>query len=100
MQKISEKQVEDYFVKQVEKFGGEVRKLKWINRRGAPDRLILFPDGLIAFVELKRPNKKRADSHQLREHARLQFMGQDVWLVNDKGNADFVIKKYVRNYYA
>lgn len=34
--------------------------LKWTcpGHRGVPDRMILFPGGIIAFVELKRPGAK------------------------------------------
>lgn len=34
--------------------------LKWVcpGHRGVPDRMILFPGGIIAFVELKRPGAK------------------------------------------
>lgn len=38
-----EAKIEAYLVKQVKALGGEVRKVKWIGRRGAPDRLVMLP---------------------------------------------------------
>lgn len=38
-----ERDVEKYLVKRVKDAGGEVRKVKWIGRRSAPDRLVLLP---------------------------------------------------------
>ncbi|NYT44576.1 VRR-NUC domain-containing protein [Alcaligenaceae bacterium] len=38
-----ESEIEDYLVQRVRGMGGEVRKVKWIGRRGAPDRLVMLP---------------------------------------------------------
>ncbi|MBA4315591.1 MAG: hypothetical protein C0422_09750 [Alcaligenaceae bacterium] len=38
-----ESQIEKYLVKRVKELGGEVRKVQWIGRRGAPDRLVMLP---------------------------------------------------------
>lgn len=53
-----EKSIENVLRKAVEDEGGVC--LKWIcpGHRGVPDRMILFPGGIIAFVELKRPGAK------------------------------------------
>jgi len=32
-----------HLVKRVRELGGEVRKVQWIGRRGAPDRLVMLP---------------------------------------------------------
>ena len=39
-----ESKVEDYLVRRVQEEGGEVRKLKWIGRRNAPDRVVMLPE--------------------------------------------------------
>jgi hypothetical protein len=75
-----EKDVEDYLVKRAQAMGGEVRKVKWIGRRGAPDRFVMLP-GRSIWVELKAPNKLPA-AHQLREHERMRAMGQSVCVVD------------------
>lgn len=66
-----EADIERHLAKRVKELGGEVRKVQWPGRRHAPDRLVLLPDRMAAFVELKRPgDKPRAG--QLREHDRLR----------------------------
>lgn len=61
-----ESDIEKYLVKQVKVLGGEIRKVRWIGRRGAPDRLVMLP-GRSVWVELKAPGEK-ARPHQAREH--------------------------------
>ena len=82
-----ESEIEKYLVKRVKELGGEVRKVKWIGRNGAPDRLVMLPLDQVdwqrstIWVELKAPSKK-AEPHQLREHKRMQAMGQRVEVVD------------------
>jgi hypothetical protein len=72
-----EAKVERHFVNCATAHGGEVRKLAWLGRNGAPDRLLVLPVGRVFFVELKRPGKD-AEAHQAREHERLRAVGADV----------------------
>ncbi len=93
-----ESTVEDYFCARIKALGGEVRKVKWQGRRGAPDRLALIParpwvDHVFgqarhkvrpprhALVELKRPGAA-ARINQLREHDRLRNAGFEVLLID------------------
>lgn len=91
-----ERDIERHLVKRVKELGGEVRKVQWIGRRGAPDRLVMLPDRwrVLAFdtdaepvgfpaawVELKAPGVK-PEAHQLREHARMRAMGQRVVVID------------------
>ncbi len=93
---LRERDIEAHLVRRVKDLGGECRKIKWIGRRGAPDRLVMLPecrvpygsgDGWrlaraeLIFVELKAPGKK-AEPHQLREHKRMQAMGQRVVVID------------------
>jgi hypothetical protein len=83
---VREREVERYLVKRVKELGGEVRKVQWIGRRGAPDRLVMLPHSgenppLTVFVELKAPGKK-PELHQLREHDRMRAMGQCVKVID------------------
>lgn len=74
-----EREVESYLKKRVKALGGEVRKVRWIGRNGAPDRLVLFPEMFISFfVELKPGGKW--DAHQLREAQVLRRSGLTVYL--------------------
>ena len=71
----AESKLEAYLVKRVKELGGETRKVKWIGRRGAPDRLAWIPGWLWPkLAELKSPGKPLED-HQKREHKRLKKMG-------------------------
>ena len=81
-----ESTVEAHLVRRVKALGGEVRKVQWIGRRGAPDRIVMVPgrhcytdytDPATVWVELKRPGEV-AEPHQQREHERMRKMGQRV----------------------
>lgn len=85
-----ERDIERYLVKRVKALGGEVRKVQWIGRRGAPDRLVMLPAeyayGKLLYlptiwVELKAPGEE-PEPHQLREHARMRAMGQRVVVID------------------
>ena len=84
-----ESTIEQYLVDRVKAKGGEVRKVKWIGRRGAPDRLVMLPPVKLMvdfpprtiWVELKAPGEK-AKPHQQREHDRMRAMGQHVVVID------------------
>lgn len=86
---VRERDIEDYLVKKVEAMGGDVRKVRWIGRRGAPDRLVMLP-GIALWVELKAPGKK-PEAHQEREHARMRAMGQRVEVVDSFARVEEVL---------
>lgn len=82
--------IEKHLVKRVKELGGEVRKVQWVGRRGAPDRLVMLPFGYRSgpnssirtfWVELKATGIK-PEAHQLREHARMRAMGQRVVVID------------------
>lgn len=83
-----ESDVEKHLVKRVKELGGECRKVQWVGRVGAPDRVVFLPpskipvmfDGCI-WVELKAPGAKPRPS-QLREHERMRAMGQRVVVID------------------
>lgn len=84
-----ERDIEKYLVERVKAIGGEVRKVKWIGRRGAPDRLVMLP-GKTLWVELKAPGEK-AKPHQVREHERMRRTGQRVEVVDSFERVDEVL---------
>lgn len=94
MPDVIEQVIEDYLVKRVKGHGGEVRKLKWIGRRSAPDRVV-FLNG-VYFVELKRPGKV-AELAQAREHKRLKRHGARVCTLNTKEQVDEFIATITRS---
>lgn len=81
-----ESDIEDYLVRRVVANDGEVRKVKWIGRRGAPDRRVMLP-GRCVWVELKAPGKK-PEAHQTREHKRMRAMGEDVRVIDSFKGVD------------
>jgi hypothetical protein len=83
-----ESQIEAHLVKRVKELGGEVRKVQWIGRRGAPDRLVMLPvgprwgsDARSIWVELKATGVE-PETHQIREHDRMRKMGQWVIVID------------------
>ena len=88
---VRERDIEAHLVKRVKALGGEVRKVQWIGRRGAPDRLVMTPSAPIGnggtkfarttWVELKAPGVA-PETYQLREHARMRKMGQRVVVID------------------
>ena len=82
-----ERTIEEYLVRRVVANGGECRKVQWIGRRGAPDRIVFLPDGVVVFAELKAPGKK-PEPHQVREHNRMRRMGQRVVVIDSFEGVD------------
>lgn len=91
---IHERDIEKHLVEHVETMGGEIRKVRWVGRRGAPDRLVMLPDRYMGnlgartflpaatiWVELKAPGEK-PEPHQAREHHRMRRMGQRVEVID------------------
>lgn len=81
-----EGKIEKALCDRVKALGGEVRKVQWIGRRGAPDRLVLLP-GRHLFVELKRPGQT-AEAHQSREFSRLIMAGFVVFVIDSLEQID------------
>lgn len=75
-----ESQIEKCLVQKVKALGGEVRKVKWIGRNGAPDRLVMIK-GNSFLAELKAPGEKPTPA-QAREHQRMQNMGQRIEVID------------------
>ena len=81
-----EREVEAHLIKRVKALGGEVRKVSWIGRNGAPDRFVMLPSGS-CWIELKAPGQK-AKPHQVREHERMRAMGQVVLVLDSIAAVD------------
>lgn len=103
-----ESEIEKHLVERVKALGGEVRKVRWVGRRGAPDRLVMLPqfrvfnvDEYVArgdkqvpktfWVELKAPGQE-PEPHQLREHERMRRMGQQVEVIDSLEGVDEVLR--------
>lgn len=88
---MTEKQIEQYLIKQVrEVLKGIAYKFTSPGRRAVPDRLCVIP-GYIFFVECKATDKYLTDA-QAREADRLNKLDQWVYQVNSKHQVDKIIK--------
>ena len=79
---MSEKQIEQKFVKAVKAVGGIAPKLVCPGFDGMPDRLVLLPDSRIAFVEVKRCGMKPSALQKSR-HRLLRRLGFQVFVLDD-----------------
>ena len=89
---VRERDIEKFLVTHIKTQGGEVRKLKWIGRRGAPDRAV-FLNGL-HLVELKRPGGALRPE-QRREHKRLHNAGVKVHVLDSYESASLFVNAIV-----
>lgn len=78
----SEKQIEQSLVKAVKNMGGIAPKFVSPGFDGMPDRIVLLPHGLMAFVEVKAPGKKPRPL-QVSRHGLLQRLGFNVYVLDD-----------------
>lgn len=91
-----ESEIENYLVTKVREKGGEVRKVKWLGRNGAPDRLVMLKGihNHAVWVELKAEGLAELFPHtpherqQHREHERMRAMGQRVVVIDSYAGVD------------
>ncbi len=94
-----ERDVERFLIQRVKAMGGEVRKLRWIGRRGAPDRLVLLPGHWPFLLELKAPGK-RPTLQQARELVRIASYGLPTAWADSPAEIEVCITQMVRPEYA
>ena len=76
-----ERTLERKLVEAVTRVGGLALKFVSPGMAGVPDRLLLFPEGKIAFVETKAPGKHPTGLQRLR-HEQLRNLGFRVYVVD------------------
>ncbi len=76
-----ERDVERKLVNAVKHRGGMALKFVSPGMSGVPDRLVLLPNGKMAFVELKAPGKKMR-SLQIKRKRQLEALGFSVYCVD------------------
>lgn len=76
-----ESYVESKLTTEVKKRGGLAVKFVSPGLDGVPDRLVLFPSGRLAFVEMKAPGKKMRPL-QVKRAEQLQALGFSVYCVD------------------
>lgn len=76
-----ESYLERQLVQTVGNMGGLALKFVSPGMAGVPDRLLLLPDGKIAFVEMKAPGKKPTSLQRMR-HGQLRDLGFRVYVID------------------
>jgi hypothetical protein len=76
-----ERDIERRLVAAVKSAGGIAPKFTSPGQDGFPDRLVLLPEGKIAFVEVKATGKVPREL-QLRRHEQLRRLGFRVYLLD------------------
>ena len=79
----SEKQIEQSLVKAVKNMGGIAPKFVSPGFDGMPDRIVLLPHGVMAFVEVKAPGKKPRPLQAAR-HEMLTALGFKVYVIDNE----------------
>lgn len=82
MSSLLEKEIEQKLRQSVKTMGGICPKFVSPGYDGMPDRLILLPNGKIAFAEIKAPGKKPRPI-QLARHRLLKSLGFKVYVIDD-----------------
>jgi len=91
----SEKSIEKYLKLQMQKIGGDSYKFVSPQRRGVPDRICIFPDGTIVFIEVKSEGEV-LQPHQAREAEKMRNLNLNVSWVDTKAKVDSIINRFNR----
>lgn len=78
-----EKEVEQALIREIRKAGGLCLKFISPGWSGAPDRLCLWPHGVMKFVEVKAPGRKPRPLQERRAD-QLRRMGFEVAVIDSK----------------
>ena len=83
---ILERDIEKALIKRVKALHGKCEKFTSPQNNAVPDRLCTFHNGVMVFVELKRPNQKPTVL-QARDHEQRRVMGFDVRVIDNLEDA-------------
>lgn len=78
---MTEAAVEQPVVRRAELAGWFVRKVAWLGRIGAPDR-VFIKAGRVVWIEFKRPGQKLRLAQEL-EHDRMRAAGAEVYVFDN-----------------
>ena len=87
-----EKQIEQKLVQAVRAMGGVAPKFISPGCGGMPDRLVLLPEGRVAFVEVKARGMKPRPL-QLRRHGMLRRLGHKVYILDDTAQIGGILRE-------
>ena len=87
---MNEKMIERKLVEKARKSGGLALKFVSPGFDGVPDRIVFYPGGRVAFVELKSPGHAMR-SLQIRRQRHLESLGFRVYRIDDAEKIDGVL---------
>ena len=87
-----EKKIEQALVKAVVEKGGLCPKWVSPGMAGVPDRMVLMPGGITAFVEVKQKGQKPRPLQTYR-HKQLRGLGFKVYVLDDKDDIEKIVKE-------
>lgn len=90
---MGESVIEEFLVREINRRQGLALKLLSPNMAGLPDRLVLLPEGILFFAELKAKGKKPRPL-QRAVHRKLQALGFPVYTLDSKEGVQEVLKQY------
>jgi len=82
-----ERDIEKALIRRIKTLGGIAYKFVSPGVTGVPDRMCLFPNGKLVFIELKAP-RKQPTVRQLREHERIRSLGFTVLVIDNLEDAN------------
>lgn len=88
-----ERDIEQYLREQVKAAGGWAPKWESIGNAGVPDRIVILPNNIILFVEMKAPGKQPTPL-QSSQHRRMRALGCDVRVVDSLEKVDQLLADY------
>lgn len=89
--------VEKYLINRVENRGGICLKFVSPGLRGVPDRIVLLPDGVLHFIEMKAPGEKPS-KQQLYRMSQFRALGFKCEIVDSKRAVDDFIEEALNEY--
>jgi VRR-NUC domain. len=89
-----ERDIETYLRDQVKKAGGKAYKFESPGNDGVPDRIVIFPDNRIYFIELKRPGGKPRPL-QIKKMNELKKSGCTVGVIDTKEKVDGFVRDVI-----
>lgn len=89
MVNLRERDIEKRLKKRIKEEGYEIRKVKWIGRAHAPDRLVMGRLTSI-WIEVKKPGEK-VRMGQKREHERMRDAGLQVDVIDSFAGVEELI---------
>ncbi len=86
----SEKAIDRYLTERTTALGGLSLKFQSETMTGFPDRIVMLPGGVTAWVELKSRGRKPRLLQQVR-HCQLRDLGQKVYVADSRTAVDTLL---------